>query len=147
MKHKIHKIENHHREWIKEFTKEHWGSKKIVSIGRIFLPHELEGFIAVKNDEKIGLVTYDVKDDICEIVSINSLAEKQGVGTALVEEIIKTAKDSGCKKIMLTTTNDNLNALSFWQKRGFKLVKIHRDSIKEARKLKPEIPEIGEHGI
>jgi hypothetical protein len=47
----------------------------------------------------------------------------------------------------LITTNDNLHAIGFYQKRGFQMAAIHRGAVNEARKLKPSIPMIGAHGI
>ncbi len=41
------------------------------------------------------------------------------------------------------TTNDNLCALHFYQKRGFRLVTVHRNALDAARQLKPRIPLIG----
>ncbi len=45
------------------------------------------------------------------------------------------------------TTNDNLEALGFYQKHGFELVKVNRGALNESRKIKPVIPLIGMHGI
>jgi hypothetical protein len=47
----------------------------------------------------------------------------------------------------LVTTNDNLNALRFYQKRGFVLVAVHRNALEVSRKLKPEIPLVGMDSI
>lgn len=52
-----------------------------------------------------------------------------------------------CKVIKLITTNDSLLALKFFQKRGFVLSKIINNAVEKARKLKPEIPLIGNDGI
>jgi hypothetical protein len=50
--------------------------------------------------------------------------------------------------LWLISTNDNLNALKFYQKRGFSLVKLYKNAVNETRKkIKPEIPLIGENGI
>ena len=59
----------------------------------------------------------------------------------------KVATASGCKQLWLITTNDNINALRFYQKRGFMLVAVHRNALELSRKLKPEIPMIGNDGI
>jgi hypothetical protein len=48
---------------------------------------------------------------------------------------------------MLITTNSNINALRFWQKRGFRLVHIYLGALEESRKLKPIIPLIDDNGI
>ena len=82
-----------------------------------------------------------------EIVSIDSTHPGRGVGTALIEAVKKEARRQGCRRLWLITTNDNLNALRFYQKRGFALVAVHRNAIEISRRLKPEIPLTGHDGI
>ena len=57
------------------------------------------------------------------------------------------ARERGCRRLFLITTNDNLRALAFYQKRGFELAALRRGALNESRKLKPSIPLIGENGI
>jgi len=40
-----------------------------------------------------------------------------------------------------------LNALGFYQKRGFELVAVHRGAVNESRKIKPGISLIGANNI
>jgi hypothetical protein len=47
----------------------------------------------------------------------------------------------------LITTNDNIDAIRFYQRRGMRLVAVHRDAVDDARRAKPSIPMIGEYGI
>ena len=126
---------------------EHWGSNKVVSRGVVYYPHDLPGLIAMYDGEKVGLVTYNITGTSCEIITINSVRPFSGVGTALIEAARDIALQSGCKRLWLITTNDNMNALRFYQKRGFVLVAIHRNALDISRKLKPEIPLIGNDGI
>ena len=135
------------REWVSEFMLEHWGSNKVVSRGVVYYPQDLPGFVATDDGEKVGLVTYNITGSNCEIVTIDSIRPFSGVGTALIEAIKNIALKSGCKRLWLITTNDNMNALRFYQKRGFVLVAIHRDALDISRKLKPEISLIGNDGI
>jgi GNAT superfamily N-acetyltransferase len=93
------------------------------------------------------LITYRVEGDAGEIITLNSLVEGRGIGTALVQAVHQTAVQAGCRCLWLITTNDNLAALRFWQKRGFSLVRVHRNAMTDSRRLKPEIPLTGEHGI
>ena len=65
----------------------------------------------------------------------------------LINAVREAALSAACHRVWLITTNDNIQALRFYQRRGFELVAVHRDAIKESRKLKPEIPEVGMHGI
>ena len=75
------------------------------------------------------------------------MRENQGIGTALVEAAVREAGKQGCSKVVLITTNDNVDAMRFYQKRGFDMARLFRNALDRSRQLKPEIPLIGEHGI
>ena len=135
------------RDWVLQFITEHWGADMVIAHGVIYYPHDLPGFVAVQEGKRVGLVTYRIKGDSCEIVSLDSIRPSIGIGTALIEAVKEVARQSGCSRLWLITTNDNLNALRFYQKRGFVLVTVHRNALEISRKLKPEIPLIGADGI
>lgn len=135
------------RNWVAHFLDEHWGSTRIVSRGQAYLAHLLPGFIAKQGEEYIGLVTYRIDGEQCEIMTINSLRESEGVGTALINAVRAAAAEEDCKRIWLITTNDNLPALRFYQKRGFHLVAVYPGALSESRKIKPEISLFGHAGI
>ena len=135
------------RAWIAALLKEWWGGPVVVSRGQIHHADRLPGFIALHEDKPAGLITYNIVGDDCEIATMNSLVEGKGIGTALVNEVRKTAREVGCKRLWLITTNDNTAALRFWQKRGFSLVAVHRNALVKSRELKPEIPLVGNDGI
>jgi len=61
--------------------------------------------------------------------------------------LITHTKKAKCKRLWLITTNDNTLAFRFYQKYGFALVAVHRNAIEKSRRLKPEIPLIGNAGI
>jgi DNA-3-methyladenine glycosylase I len=113
----------------------------------IYRPHELPGFVAEQSGQRVGLVTYQVSGDASEIVTLDSSRPGIGVGTALIEAVKEAARAAGCRRLWLVTTNDNLEALRFYQQRGFVLVAVHRNAVEAARRLKPEIPRVGAHGI
>jgi RimJ/RimL family protein N-acetyltransferase len=93
------------------------------------------------------LVTYRIVAKECEIVTLDSLQTGMGIGTALLDAVEQAAQQARCRRIWLITTNDNLTALRFYQKRGFSLVAVHRGAVEQARRLKPEIPACGQYGI
>jgi len=95
----------------------------------------------------LGLVTYIIRNGACEIVSLNSLRENCGIGTALVEKVKAHALSQQCHQLQLMTTNDNINAIRFYQKRGFDLVGINVGAIDLEREQKPQIPLLGNYGI
>ena len=82
-----------------------------------------------------------------EVVTLDSLRPGRGIGTALIEAVKSAASAAGCRRLWLITTNDNLHALGFYQKRGFRLVAVHPGAVDAARRLKPEIPLNGNDGI
>lgn len=88
-----------------------------------------------------------MKNEHLEIVSLNSLVKEKGIGTALINRIIGFAKKNEVKRIWLITTNDNINAIKFYQKRGFKIIGVYPGAVNISRRLKPSIPEIGNHRI
>jgi len=133
--------------WVTRLLNEHWGSCEIVTRGTIHPADRLPAFIAESDDERVGLITYRIEGDQCEVISLNSLRESGGIGTALLDAAKHAAADAGCRRLWLITTNDNLAAIRFYQKRGWSLVAVHRGAIAESRKLKPTIPEIGIDGI
>jgi RimJ/RimL family protein N-acetyltransferase len=136
------------RKLVKLFFEEHWGSSKIVISTGVYECDQLDGF-AVFSETKdlIGLITYVLRSAECEIITLNCLIENKGIGTMLVTAVEKTVRDHGCHILKLITTNDNLRALKFYQKRGFRLIAIYHDAVEKARKIKPEIPKIGDNGI
>ena len=154
-------LERSDREWVAHFLDERWGTTQIVSRGKAVYGHLLPGFMAargaaeVEEDvsegdtlaENIGLITVHIGEKECEITTLDSLDESMGVGSALVEAVENWAREAGIKRLWLVTTNDNLEALKFWQKRGYELVSVHRNAIADARRIKPQIPITGLNGI
>jgi DNA-3-methyladenine glycosylase I len=137
------------REWIGRWLVFQWGAEIVISHDVVFHPSDLPGFIAIDqiSNEPIGLITYHLTDDECEIVTLDSLREGFGIGNSLIEAVKERARSIGCKRLWLITTNDNLNALRFYQKRGFRVIRVIRGAADKSRETKPEIPEVGYHGI
>lgn len=157
----IRPLERSDREWVAHFLDKRWGTTQIVSRGKAVYGHLLPGFMAERggaeveedvseegrNAENIGLITVHIGEKECEITTLDSLDESMGVGSALVEAVENWAQEAGIKRLWLITTNDNLEALKFWQKRGYELVSVHRNAIADARRIKPQIPITGLNGI
>ena len=143
----IHSLSPADRDWVARHVAEHWGAEIVVAHGALYHPAALPGFVAEADGEAAGLVTFHIAGDACEIVTLDSLRPDQGIGTALIEAVKSAAGAAGCRRLWLITTNDNLHALGFYQKRGFRLVAVHPGAVDAARMLKPEIPLIGSDGI
>jgi len=123
-----------------------WGSEILVSRGKAHKAEDLHGIIVYENGKIIGLGLYRIEND-CEIVLLETFVQNKGIGTQLIEKIKEIAIKNSCNRIWLVTTNENINAIKFYQKRGFRISNIYLNAMEEARKIKPEIPLIAENGI
>jgi len=132
---------------LRQFWIDYWGGEEMVTRGNVYRPEQVDGFVIEDEREWLGLATFIVTGDECEITSINSLREAQGIGTSLINTVVDEARKQNCKRVFFITTNDNLNALGFYQKRGFELVAVYRGAVNESRKIKPGIPLIGYNNI
>lgn len=132
---------------LRQFWTEYWGGEEMVTRSNVYRPEQLDGFVAEDGKDWVGLLTFFVKDEECEVTSLDSLREGQGIGTQLINAVIEEARRQNCRRVFLITTNDNTHALRFYQKRGFELVAVHRGAVNESRKIKPTIPLTGFDGI
>ena len=134
------------RAWAEPFMKKEFGGSLQARRGELLDVLALPGFVAERDGEPIGLVTYRLENDECELAFIAAFERQAGVGTALVEALVQAV--AGCGRIWLVTTNDNLEALRFYQRRGFVLSALRPGAVDEARKqLKPQISKVGAFGI
>jgi GNAT superfamily N-acetyltransferase len=132
---------------VASFISKNWGSQIVVTKGKLLNTIELPGFISILDSKVIGLITYDIQGKDCEIVTLDSKINNHGMGTQLIKMVIEKAKLNYCNRVWLITTNDNTNAIRFYQKRGFDWVGFYKDSLQVSRKIKPEIPEFGDDNI
>jgi len=133
--------------WIKNLIIKEWESIKIISRGKIHKIENLQGLIAEEAGDKQGIITYHVEKNECEIITLNAIYKNKGIGTMLLQELIKQARKNNWNRIWCITTNNNTDALRFYQKKGFVLKAIYPNAIEESRKLKPEIPKVDNNRI
>jgi len=131
-------------EWINHFLRERWHATTVAVHNELI---DAAALPAMMTENRQGLATYRRQGDDAELVTINAYPAGNGVGTALIESLATRLEAEGCARLWLTMTNDNLLALRFYLRRGFRLIQVRPDAIDDARKLKPSIPTVGEFGI
>ncbi len=132
--------------WIESLLSEHFGSARLVSRGVLHDEPSLLGLVAERKGVPVGLLLYRIERDECEVVVLIATVRRAGIGHALLGAIEPIARKAGCRRLWLITTNDNRGALVFYRAVGWTQVAVHRGAMREARRLKPEIPEFGEDG-
>jgi GNAT superfamily N-acetyltransferase len=123
---------------------------RVARLGELLEPLDHPALLAKADGEILGLLTYvpDPGWEQCEVLTLHVTGQWQGVGTALIEAVEQLAAGHGCARLWLITTNDNVDALRFYQRRGFQLAAVHRHAVDDSRsRLKPEIPVTGAYGI
>lgn len=118
----------------------------MVSRGVVHHADRLPGLVAEVDGRKEGLLTYNAKDDMLEIVTLNVLKQGEGIGKTLVLGAVDIASSCGCSRVWVITTNDNTPAVEFYKAGSFRIVAIYKGAVNESRKLKPEIPHFGIDG-
>jgi len=132
---------------IKERSQKFFGADFVVSRGKCHTPAALPGFVARQYTELVGLATFEILGDMCELVTIDVFLQWQGIGKKLMESVEMEARLAGCKQVWLITTNDNIEAMHFYQRCGYDMVALYQNALQESRKLKPQIPLTGSFGI
>lgn len=134
-------------DWIRSALAKSWAGTEVVGHGVRYDAATLPALIAEQGPDRLGLLTYHLADDALEVVTIDAAVARSGAGTALLAAAAQTARAAGVSRVWLVTTNDNLDALRFYQRRGMRIVAVSPGAVDEARRLKPSIPLAGAYGI
>jgi len=124
-----------------------WGSTKVIAHGVVYDAATLPALLAERRGRLAGLLTYAIDGDAFEVVSIDAVVRSAGAGTVLLAAAAAQAERTGLRRLWLVTTNDNLDSLRFYQRRGMRLVRVTPGAVDESRKIKPSIPLVGDFGI
>jgi GNAT superfamily N-acetyltransferase len=123
-------------------------SRRVARLGRLEDSLAHPALVAERGGTLAGVLTYVVDGRACEVLTLHAAERHGGVGTALLRAAEELAHHAGCTRLWLITTNDNVDALRFYQRRGFRLAALHPGAVDESRRrLKPDIPRVGDHGI
>lgn len=133
--------------WVTALLTQRWGAPEVVSRGRRHDASRLAALVATVNAEAVGLLTYREDGPDVEVVTIDSIRPSEGVGSALLARLRDESESRGCRRIWLVTTNDNVGALTFYLRNGFRLAAVHRGAVDVARMMKPSIPMADDRGI
>jgi len=132
---------------VRSFMEERWGGEPLVINCKFYHPSTLPGFLVFHKDELIGCLIYELQEAEREIIVFEIVDRHQGIGSRLLRQFIVEAAKEGCRRVHLMTTNDNLDALRFYQRRGFTLCGIRLGASAAAREIKPSLIETGDYGI
>ena|SRR5690242_4401278 len=123
-------------------------SMRVARLDRLERPLDHPAILALNRDVLAGVLTYIVDGATMEILTLHTEEQWMGCGTSLLRAAERAAAGAHCQRLFLITTNDNVDALRFYQRRGFRLAEVRPGAVDRSRAvLKPEIPLIGNYGI
>ncbi|HEY5640249.1 MAG TPA: GNAT family N-acetyltransferase [Dehalococcoidia bacterium] len=133
--------------FIEEQWRRLWGLP-VVSLERQYEPADVEGLV-YRDDEGApqGLVTWHVDGDSAEIVTVDAFEQGRRIGGRLLTGAEEALRRQGVRRATIMTTNDNLRAIAFYVRHGYRLVAVHLDAMDRVRQIKPEVPEVGHDGL
>ena len=135
------------RPWVRRALQSAWGSIYVARKGQLLDASALDGFVASLDAVDVGLVTVLQHGTEYEVVSISTTIEGHGVGRALFSRAIDDARGRGCRRVWLTTTNNNIRAIAFYQRLGMNLCAFYPDGVSASRRVKPSIPVRDQAGV
>ena len=130
--------------WITALLRSRWGGTIVIAHAETIDAMQLPALVA---GDQEGLATYRVQGHEAEVVTLDAVAPGHGVGTHLINALVERLRAQGVHRLWVTTTNDNLSALAFYQKRGFHLRHLRPGAVEETRHVKPSIPRVAANGI
>jgi ribosomal protein S18 acetylase RimI-like enzyme len=125
-----------------------WGTV-IARLGELVDLAQVPALVAEIDGAPAGLLTwsYDPSTNEVEVLGIEAWVRGRGVGAALLRAVRSEARRLGAGRLWLITNNDNVDALRFYQRRGWQLAALHLGGTDRSRAVKPSIPLVGDHGI
>ena len=121
------------REKIREFVERFWGEQEQLTFDRTFKVAELPAHVAKVKDKIAGFVSFKDTDDDIIIAALGILPEYQGsgIGRNLLAKAEAEAKRIHKKRLIVSTSNDDLPALAFYQSLGFQIYEVKPNVIAE----------------
>jgi ribosomal protein S18 acetylase RimI-like enzyme len=130
--------------WAEPLVAAELGSRRQVRRGELVDALLPPGWVAERDGQPVGLLTAAPGGEAWELVLLLTTERRTGVASALVERLLDEARGAGAARVWVVTTNDNLGALAFYQRLGFRLSALRPGAVDEARAtLKREIPVTG----
>jgi ribosomal protein S18 acetylase RimI-like enzyme len=118
---------------IRELIKRFWGEEEQLTFDERFNVAGMPAFVAKADESIAGFVSFVETDDTVILVALGILPQYQdsGIGRDLITMVEAEAKKLNKKRLLVSTSNDDLPALGFYQALGFQIFEVKPDVIAE----------------
>lgn len=135
------------RRFLDELLRLRWSGGSVLLRGKLIAPADVEALAAYDGERLAGVATWRLEGKVLYLVTLNNVLDLRGVGVTLLDAAKALGREKGAALMRCIVTNDNLNALGFYQRRGFRIVAVYPGAVDTLRSLKPSIPVLGAHRI
>jgi ribosomal protein S18 acetylase RimI-like enzyme len=120
-----------------ELFRRDFGRTSIATFGEVIPLDETSTIVADMQGDISGALAWRPREEALQIVALatDPMWQRSGVGGYLVAEAEMVARRSGVTRVVLATTNDNLPALYFYQRRGYRITEVVRDAWRDHAEL------------
>ena len=139
------------RDWARDLIAGYQGGDhRVALLGELLDPLEHDGLVAVGGDGRaVGLLTVVESERGLGVLTLHAEPRGAGAGTLLLRTAVDVARASDSARLWLVTTNDNLDAIGWYLRRGLTVATVHAGGVDADRAtVKPAIPATNpENGI
>lgn len=135
------------RAFLEELLRLRWSGGALLLHDKVIAPSDVEALAAYDGDRLAGVATWRLEGNVLYMFTLNNITDQRGVGVALLGAMMKLGRGQGAPLIRAIVTNDNLNALGFYQRRGFRIIAVYPGAVDTIRAMNPNVPLIGAHRI
>lgn len=141
-------IEVARAQFIADTVRKNWGLP-VITVARDYMLEDISGGFLWRDGagEAQGLVTWAIDGEAAEIVTMDAFLQGVHIGGRLLDAAEAELAGRGVRRLSITTTNDNLRALAFYIRRGYRLVRLDLDGVDRVRAAKPGVSATGNDGI
>jgi GNAT superfamily N-acetyltransferase len=135
------------RAFLHELLRLRWSGGSLLLRGRVIAPADVEALAAYDGERLAGVATWRMEGKVLYLLTLNNITDQRGVGVALLEAMIALGREREAALIRAIVTNDNLNALGFYQRRSFRIIAVHPGAVDTIRAMNPNVPTVGAYRI
>jgi len=118
---------------IRKLVQHFWGEQEQLTFNKTYTVAQLPAYIAKTQNNIIAFISYVQTQNATTIVALAVLPEHQntGIAKALIKKLETQAKRHHKKKLLVSTSNDDLPALAFYQSLCFQITQVKPNAIAE----------------
>jgi GNAT superfamily N-acetyltransferase len=107
------------------------GRTRVVGFGEVVSLEATDMVVADMQGEISGALAWKRRDEALQVVALatDPMWQRSGVGGYLLAEAEVTARREGLSRVIVSASNDNLPALYFYQRHGYRITEVVPDAM------------------